>query len=310
MNGIINVIKPPGMSSHQVVKAVRQLLGIKRVGHTGTLDPGAGGVLPLCVGKATRLASFLFEEDKSYTAELTLGISTTTQDASGDTIRLSTDFHITPIQFADTLALFLGEIEQIPPMASAVRVDGKRLYELERKGITVERKPRKVQIKTLNIRKIWNEYPEFLTFGTRVLLHIECSKGTYVRTLCHDIGERLGVGAHMSFLSRTSSGPFTLEDGYTLQEIEEFSAQQDYRFLLPIQTALPSWPQVKVSPLVERRVRHGNYILPEDLVDVPTALSIGDDVILLSVEGEVLALAEIRKTDQLICQPFMVFMEG
>lgn len=310
MNGIINVIKPPGMSSHQVVKFVRKITGIKRVGHTGTLDPGASGVLPLCIGKATRLASFLSEEDKSYTAELTLGISTRTQDAVGETVSVNTDFQITPVQFADAVASFHGYIEQIPPMASAIRMDGKRLYELDRRGITVERKPRRVQIKSIQIRKIWNEHSDFLSFGTRVLLHIECSKGTYVRTLCSDIGEKLGVGAHMSFLSRTTSGPFSLADGYTLQEIETMLSQDDFSFLLPIQSALPSWPQVKVSPLVERRVRHGNYIRPEDLVDVPTALAVGDDVILLSVEGEALALAEIRKTDQLICQPFTVFTEG
>jgi tRNA pseudouridine55 synthase len=307
MDGIINVLKPPGMSSHQVVSYFRRLLGIKKIGHGGTLDPGASGVLPILVGRATRLSNFLMDYDKTYVAELTLGLSTTTQDASGDTTSMHTDFSISPRDLADTLASFQGSIWQTPPMASAIRVGGKRLYELERQGISVPREPRQVQIYSINIMAIWHEQ-ETMGFGTRVLLRVVCSKGTYVRTLCHDIGERLGVGAHMSFLTRVSSGPFHSSSAYTLEEAAALAERGSYEFLLPMDSGLPGWVKVKVHPAVEERIKNGNYVLPEHLIDVPSTLTVGDDVALLDVEGSLLALAEIKKTDQLICQPFRVFM--
>src|SRR5690554_4816415 len=146
MDGIINVLKPPGMSSHQVVSFIRRLLKTKKVGHTGTLDPGASGVLPLVVGNATKLSNYLMDHDKTYLAELTLGISTTSQDASGTTSALNTNFSLSPRKLADCLASFQGTISQTPPMASAIRVEGKRLYELYRQGVSVPRKPRQVQV--------------------------------------------------------------------------------------------------------------------------------------------------------------------
>lgn len=308
MNGIINVLKPPGMSSHQVVAHLRRLLNTKRIGHGGTLDPGASGVLPILVGSATRLSDYLLDYDKTYVAELTLGIATDTQDASGETTGLNTDFQITPLQLADVLASFQGSIWQTPPMASAVRVGGKRLYELQRQGISVERPPRQVQVHSINIMAIWHE-GDSLGFGTRVLLRIACSKGTYIRTLGHDIGEKLGVGAHVSFLTRVSSGPFHSEQAHTLEEIAQLASEDNLAFLLPMQAALPHWVQVKVHPLVEERIKNGNYILPEHLLDVPSQLTVGDDVALLSLEGELLALAEIRMAERLICQPFRVFVK-
>ncbi|HHU62235.1 MAG: tRNA pseudouridine(55) synthase TruB [Bacillota bacterium] len=307
MNGIVNVLKPPGMSSHQVVSFLRKQLKTRRIGHTGTLDPGASGVLPLVVGNATRISSYITEHEKTYVAELTLGITTTSQDAAGATVDLRTDFAISPLDLADAMGSFLGNVSQIPPMASAVRVDGKRLYELERKGISIERKPRDIQIYAMNIIKIWNEDEEDLSFGTRVLFKVVCSKGTYIRTLCHDIGEKLGVGAHMSYLARTKSGPFSIDKAFTLEEIQKLVELQNYGFLLPMETGLPDWVKVKVNPLVEERISHGNFILPEHILDVPSALTVGDDVLLMSIDGEVLALAEIKKSDQLICQPFRVF---
>lgn len=310
MNGIVNVLKPPGMSSHQVVSFLRRQLGIKRIGHTGTLDPGASGVLPLVVGRATRLSNFLVEHEKTYVAELTLGIATTSQDVAGKTVEINTDFSIDPLEFAEAVAAFQGNILQTPPMASAVRVGGKRLYEWERKGISVPRTPRQVQIYSLNIQRIWNEDKENLGFGSRVLLKVVCSKGTYIRTLCHDIGTALKVGAHMSFLSRTGSGPFFSKDAFTLEQIAYFVEEGDLQFLLPLQAGLPGWTQVKVNPLVEKRIKHGNYILVQDLLDVPSPLTVGDDVILMSIDGQILALAEIKKNEQLICHPFRVFMGG
>ena len=308
MNGIVNVLKPPGMSSHQVVSFMRKQLRLKKIGHGGTLDPGASGVLPLMVGSATRLSSYLMNHDKTYVAEVTLGISTTSQDASGATCDLNTEFSLSPRKLADALASLQGSMMQTPPMASAVRVGGKRLYELERQGISVDREARRVEVHSINIMAIWSEEEDKIEFGTRVLLRISCSKGTYVRTLCHDLGEKLGVGAHMSFLTRVASGPFGSAEAFTLDEIAALVNRGDYRFLLPLQAALSDWVMVKVHPLVHERIKHGNFILPEHLLDVPQTLTIGDDVVLLSIEGDVLALAEIKMADQLICHPFRVFM--
>lgn len=309
MHGIINVLKPTGMSSHQVVNHLRRELNIKRLGHTGTLDPGASGVLVLVAGKATRLSEYLVEYDKTYITEATLGISTTSQDASGATLDLNTDFSLNPEELAEALASLQGPISQIPPMASAVRVDGKRLYELDRQGISIPRKPREVHIHSINIERIWSEEETKLGFGTRILLRVFCSKGTYIRTLCHDLGEKLGISAHMSFLTRIASGPFSSESAYTLEEISQLHRAGDQSFLRPMEEGLPGWLQVKVHPLVEERLKHGNFILPEHLIDVPGNLIIGDEIILMDIEGKVLGLAEIKMKEQLICQPFRIFVE-
>ncbi|NLM26046.1 MAG: tRNA pseudouridine(55) synthase TruB [Firmicutes bacterium] len=305
MDGIINVIKPPGMSSFQVVNYIRRLLKVKKVGHTGTLDPGAAGVLPICVGKATRIVPYLIEADKTYVAEMTLGISTTSQDAGGETENLDFDVQISPKHLADAFSKFLGKIQQIPPMASAVRVDGQRLYELERQGITVDRKPRQVVIKEMHINKIWPEEP-YLQFGSRILFEVSCSKGTYVRTLCSNLGKELGTVAHMSFLVRTRSGNFQIQQGFTLEEIEEKVQQRDYSFILPIEEALPEFPKVTASPYVEQKIRNGNYVTMDDLISTVKDLTVGDEVLLMNLSGELLALATIRWKDGLICQPTRV----
>lgn len=308
MDGIVNILKPPGMSSHQVVNFMRKQLQMRKVGHAGTLDPGASGVLPILVGQATKLSNYLMEQNKTYVVELTLGLSTTSQDSSGDTVNLNTDFSISPVELAEALASFQGTIWQTPPMASAVKVGGKKLYELDRQGISIPRKPRQVTVYSINIMSIWHEQEDKLGFGARVLLRIVCSKGTYVRTLCHDLGEKLGVYAHMSFLTRVASGPFASNEALTLEEITELVENGDYEFVRPLEEGLPDWVHVKVNPLVEERIKHGNYVLPEHLLDVPETLTVGDDVVLLSIDGEVLALAEIKRTDQLICQPVRVLM--
>lgn len=309
MNGIVNIIKPPGMSSHQVVGFLRRTLKTKKVGHTGTLDPGASGVLPLVVGNATKISNYLIENDKTYVAEATLGISTSTQDSSGETVDLNTGFTVSPKELAEGLASFKGSISQIPPMSSAIRVGGKRLYELDRKGISIPREPRNVEIYSINLERIWSEGDNF-GFGTRVLFRVSCSKGTYIRTLCHDLGEKLGIGAHMSGLVRVASGPFNIANSFLLEEIVSFAEQGNYDFLLPMETGLPNWIQVKVHPAVEERIQHGNFILPEHFLDVPSTLVVGDEIVLKSVEDEVLALAEIKMGDNLICQPFRVFARG
>lgn len=297
------------MSSHQVVSHIRKLLRTKKVGHIGTLDPGAAGVLPLCVGKATRIVPFLADQDKTYIAELTLGISTKTQDSSGDTEKIDSNFTISPDQLGVTLSKFYGKIDQIPPMASAIRVNGKRLYELDRQGITIERKPRTVKIHELHVNKIWPE-SSMLTFGTRILFNVRCSKGTYIRTLCHDIGEALGTVAHMSFLVRTVNGPFEIESSVTLEEVEASVANHEYNFLLGIHEGLPDFPQVRISPSAEAKILHGNFIMTNEFLDVPQELVVGDQILLFSIDGDLLAIAEIKLTDRIICQPIRVLREG
>ena len=209
MNGFINVLKPPGMTSFDVVAYLRNILKQKKAGHAGTLDPGASGVLLICLGKATKTIEYLSDMKKVYRVELTLGISTDSLDSYGNVSAIK-DVNITNEQIIKTINSFVGEIEQIPPMYSAVKIDGERLYKIARKGNVVERKPRKVIIYSIEIIKISKN---------KVLFDVVCSKGTYIRTLCSSIGEKLGCGGHMSFLIRKSIGDFTIDSAYTLEEI-------------------------------------------------------------------------------------------
>ena len=210
MDGIINVLKPTGMTSFDVVGYLRSVLRMKKIGHTGTLDPAAAGVLPVCTGKATKAIEFLMNKDKVYRAELTLGIETDTQDGTGRVIRKK-EVSVSESRIEDALKSFVGSYNQIPPMYSALKVDGKKLYELARSGIEVERNAREVKVYFVNILDVKSN---------RVIFDVGCSKGTYIRTLCSDIGEKLGCGGHMSFLVRTKSGVFNISDSLTLEEIK------------------------------------------------------------------------------------------
>ncbi len=210
-NGIVNLYKPAGFTSHDAVAKLRGIFGQKKVGHTGTLDPDAEGVLPICLGKATKVCELLTDRSKTYQAVMLLGRATDTQDTSGETI-FSSDKIPEEAKVREVIALFQGEQMQIPPMYSALKVNGKKLYELAREGKTVERKARKIRIDELKIEKI--ELP-------RVTMTISCSKGTYIRTLCNDIGEKLGCGACMEHLLRTRVGEFELEDCLRLEELQE-----------------------------------------------------------------------------------------
>ncbi|HWR43115.1 MAG TPA: tRNA pseudouridine(55) synthase TruB [Sporomusa sp.] len=209
-SGLINVLKPPGMTSHDVVAFVRRLYGIKRVGHAGTLDPAAAGVLPVFIGNATRLVEYLADADKSYRAELTFGFETDTGDDTGQIINSHPYTRPNLRQIEEVLASFIGVSEQIPPMYSAIKIGGKKLYELARAGQVVERKPRKIVIDDLSL---------VTESETGIVFDVTCSKGTYIRTLCADIGHRLNCLAVMSFLVRTRVGSFCLEQSLTLEEI-------------------------------------------------------------------------------------------
>lgn len=279
MDGILNLLKPPGMTSHDVVSVVRRTLGIKKVGHTGTLDPGVAGVLPICVGKATRLAEYITGEDKAYRAEITFGITTDTEDSFGEVTGEKEAAHLTRGDVAYVLPRFQGEIMQVPPMVSAVKVGGKRLYELAREGVAIERQARPVTIHRLQL----------LAFrpGPRpvVYLDVVCSKGTYIRTLAADIGDALGVGAHMSYLVRTRSGSFTLSEAATLEELAAGTAP-----MLSPAAALGNMPRVTLPATAADRLKHG--VAPNMRPDQPE----GTTLALFDSAGDLLALASVTGT--------------
>ena len=226
MDGILNINKPAGMTSHDVVDRVRRILKMRRVGHAGTLDPQATGVLLMLVGKATKLAQKLQNSDKEYKGEMILGIVTDTQDAQGKVIKKVDKVEISLETLRNIFKRFTGKIKQIPPMVSAISIGGKRLYKLARKGIKVPRPAREIEIYKLQILDYKEgEYP-------RVFFEVGCSKGTYVRTLCADIGEVLGCGAHQSNLVRTRVGKFKLENSITLENLRELAEKDEVNKVL------------------------------------------------------------------------------
>jgi tRNA pseudouridine55 synthase len=239
MNGILLVLKPPGMTSFDVVSWLRGVFGVKRIGHAGTLDPAAVGLLPVCIGKAAKTIDWFQEFDKDYRAEMVLGITTNTQDGEGDILREeSVDLEEGALQAA--FSAFTGEYEQLPPMFSAVKINGKRLYELARQGAEVERKSRRVTITRLEMlnAKMDREHPV-------IRYDVTCSKGTYIRTLCADIGEKLGCGAYMSFLIRTRVGPFSIDKAFTLEEIKKHRDEGRLAsLLLPSDILFTGYPAV------------------------------------------------------------------
>ena len=212
VNGILNVYKEKGYTSHDIVAKLRGIVGQKKIGHTGTLDPDAEGVLPVCLGRATKVCDMLTEKDKTYEAVLLLGKETDTQDISGTVLRVGETEGLTQEQVKDCVMSFVGEYDQIPPMYSALKVNGKKLYELAREGKTIERKSRKVEIKEIRILEM--ALP-------RVRMEVSCSKGTYIRTLCHDIGEKLGCFGCMESLLRTKVSRFELKSSLKLSEIQK-----------------------------------------------------------------------------------------
>lgn len=307
MNGIINILKPPGMTSHDVVYFVRKTTGQKKVGHTGTLDPGAAGVLPVCLGKATRVIEYL-HNDKTYRAEVAFGRSTTTQDSFGETVRVCDVGNLDAGQVGQCLADFCGPIEQVPPMTSAVRHRGKRLYELARAGVEVDRKPRTVNIYEIKLLDFINDKQEPPT----AIIEVSCSAGTYIRTLCHDLGEKLGCGAYMSFLLRTRVGSFALEDTVTLQELKEkrkTGALGDV--IMPMEKALAHIPRVRVAGAAVSAVRCGNrLILPVTAVE--RAAVIPHQVVRIEGPAGLLALAAVNlvagKPEYRMFQPVKVLV--
>ncbi len=303
MDGILSVLKPPGMTSHDVVDAVRRLAGQRRVGHTGTLDPGAAGVLVCCLGRATRLSEFLMDADKEYRVELRLGIRTSTGDAYGDPLPPPeppvAHRPITRALFESVLRRFTGEILQVPPMTSAIHHEGTRLYELARRGETVDLQPRRVTVHHLEV--LWAARD----WG-RILLQISCGKGTYVRKLCADIGDALGVGGYAHFMVRTRAGQFHLRDSLTLEELRALAdngALGDA--IISMDQAVAHLPAVDLPDRSVSDVLHGHPVpvwrageaaVPEDT-----------PVRLRSRRGALVALARV---DGGLLRPFKVLAGG
>ena len=293
LNGLINVLKPAGITSHDVVNKIRRLLKITKVGHTGTLDPGVTGVLPICIGKGTKVAQFMTEKVKEYRGELTLGISTNTQDGSGSVIEEKESSHITEEQIRAAFANFVGELEQIPPMVSAVKYKGKRLYELARQGQEVEREPRKITIFKLEIletKNIGKPHPS-------ILFDVLCSKGTYIRTLCDDIGAALKVGGHMSSLIRTKSGPFDIENAVSLEIIEDYVRNNKLEEILhPLEVGLQGMSRIEIKPNLVEKVQHGNRIFLPGVISSTEGLTEGQHICIYG-ENKLLALGKVVRDE-------------
>jgi len=259
IDGILNVNKPAGKTSLEVVDLVRRLSGQRRVGHAGTLDPGATGVLPICLGQATRVTSFIVDARKIYQARIELGISTDTYDAEGKVTQRVDPSHITREKVEGVLQSLSGSILQRPPMYSALKYRGKRLYELARAGIEVERRQRRTEV--FRLEMIAWEPPLFT-------IEVECGKGTYIRSLAHDLGQALGCGAHLRELIRLKSGPFDIGDSLTIPQLED-SFRYGYwpDVLYPMDVVLEHWVAAIVSEEKERAIRNGRPLALGDGVD-------------------------------------------
>lgn len=257
INGIINVYKEAGFTSHDVVAKLRGILKQKKIGHTGTLDPDATGVLPVCLGSGTRLCDMLADKSKEYVAVMRLGVVTDTQDMSGQILKQE-QVSCSEKEVSDAILSFVGEYNQIPPMYSALKVNGKKLYELAREGKEIERQARKVYINNIDILSI--ELP-------LVKFRVACSKGTYIRTLCQDIGEKLGCGAAMDSLQRTRVGGFVLEHAYTLSEIETMAKEGSIlEKVIPVDFVFSSLPKAVVKKEFRKRIDNGNFLLTEHIL--------------------------------------------
>ena len=301
MDGIFNIYKEKGFTSHDVVAIVRRTIHMKKVGHTGTLDPDAEGVLPVCVGKATKLSDVIMDGRKSYRAMLRLGITTTTEDASGEVLETKeVDFNEDKIR--EVVASFIGKLEQVPPMYSAVKVNGKKLYELAREGKEIERKSRIIEVYDIRIR-------QFLP-PDRVEIDVDCSKGTYIRTLCADIGKALGCGGHMAELLRTATGTFSLENAIKLEELKALAEQEKAEeALLTMEDALKDFPVVKVSEKSAKFLYNGGKIQERFLTEKPAVLKEGEIVATYDHENTLVGLYEIKKEESnFFIKPFKMLL--
>ncbi|MFC4557166.1 tRNA pseudouridine(55) synthase TruB [Virgibacillus kekensis] len=296
MNGILPLWKPRGMTSHDCVVKARRMLHTKKVGHTGTLDPEVEGVLPLCIGQATKIVPYLTDTHKTYIAEVKLGTATETEDSHGEIIEEAeiSDF---PSKQAieNVLQLFRGEITQIPPMYSAVKVQGKKLYEYARNNEEVDRPSRRVLIYDLDL--LSTDYKDSF------IIKVTCSKGTYIRTLCVDIGKNLGYPSHMANLVRTSTGSISKKDTVTFEEIEKaINADKELEFLLPLSRGLSHLKFIEVEKTVKQRVLYGQKLpRPDEFPETGPAV--------IASDNRVLAVYQIHPDNPELIKPLRVFNE-
>lgn len=285
MNGIVIIDKPKGVTSHDVVGMMRKRFGTRRVGHTGTLDPMATGVLPVCIGNATRAADMLIESDKEYVAEFILGKTTDTLDIEG-VVLSETEVTATEDDVRDAVMKFVGEISQIPPMYSAIKKDGKKLYELAREGKEIEREARNITIYSIDILRVDLPVVEIL---------VKCSKGTYIRTLCDDIGKELGCGAVMTALRRTATAGFTVDNARTIEEIDE--TEDKAGLLLPTDKLFENYRAITLNEKQTRSITNGVQMTWREGSE-------GEMLRLYSHEGKFLCVSQLRDMKLVLVKSF------
>lgn len=300
MEGILPLFKPAGMTSHDCVFKLRKILRTKKVGHTGTLDPDVTGVLPICIGRTTKVAEYITDAGKAYDGEVTIGFSTTTEDASGEVVESKVvDRTIKREEILQVLESLTGQIVQTPPMYSAVKVNGKRLYEYARQGIEVERPSRKVNIFSIELLDDRDEFEgESITFKFRV----DCGKGTYIRTLAVMIGEELGYPAHMSWLQRIKSASYTLQDCLTLEQVETLMNEGGImEFLRPLESAVSHLPKYVLSDKVAEKVKNGALLPVPDFLQ-----NINGPIIAETEQGMALAIYAAHPEKANVLKPVKV----
>lgn len=293
VSGVLVVDKPIGLTSHDVVQIIRRGTGIRRAGHTGTLDPRASGVLVVLIGPAVRLSEYVSASDKRYQATIRLGSTTDTYDSEGRITSFSELRNLDEEEFNEILQKFVGEMEQVPPPYSAVKVKGRKAYEMAREGEDVDLEARTINVYSLEVLE-WAP-PE-------AVIDVYCSSGTYVRSLAHDLGNELGTGAHLVGLRRTKSGRFTLRDAVPLRRLQEaFDTGTWYRFLIPAAEALGDWPMVELEPEEVEKVRHGQRV-PAEEGQIGWARGV-------SLQGDLVALLEVDEESN-EWQPRKVFFQS
>ena len=296
INGVINVYKEKGFTSHDVVAKLRGIVKQKKIGHTGTLDPDATGVLPVCLGNATKLCDMLTDKSKEYVTTMRLGFCTDTQDISGEVL-LTKEVSVSEEEVKEAVLSFIGKYDQIPPMYSALKVNGKKLYELAREGVEIERKARRIEIFEIEILDI--SLPD-------ITMRVHCSKGTYIRTLCHDIGEKLGCLGTMVELERTKVAGFLLKNAYKLSEIEKLVREDKIGEILTSTEDMFEYASVRVAPPYENLLLNGNPIYFNQIVE---RIRIGDkEQVKVYAEDRFCAVYQCDESKNVL-KPVKMFLE-
>lgn len=279
--GVLIINKHEGVTSHRIISAIRKLYDTSRVGHTGTLDPMAVGVLPVLIGRAAKASDYLMAENKRYTAEMKLGLTTDTEDITGNILSECSSLP-SEAEVKAVCESFVGKISQVPPMYSAIKIDGRKLVDIAREGGEVERKPREVEIYELNCEKISD---------STYRLDVACSKGTYIRTLCKDIGEKLGCGAVMSALVRTQTGQFTLDQSVTIAQLEEMTFEERLKLPIPVESLFTDLPAVNINQFYAKLIRGGTELYQKKL---HTNFQVGQ-LVRIRCGGEFIALGRVTE---------------